>query len=200
MGADAIVAGGQSANPSTEEFIKAFEACDSEYIIVLPNNKNVFLAAKQAAEMYTDAKVRIVPTRSLMQGYGALSVITPGVADVENLVKNAEEAAQSLIDAEITQAVRDVTINGKAIKVGDYIAISNGEIVAVEKDAEAAACAMLDGVDMDEYEIITLFVGKNVSEEKRAELTEALEDKYPECEVVVYEGGQDVYDYLVAIE
>jgi dihydroxyacetone kinase-like predicted kinase len=94
----------------------------------------------------------------------------------------------------------DVTINGKAIKVGDYIAISNGEIVAVEKDAEAAACAMLDGVDMDEYEIITLFVGKNVSEEKRAELTEALEDKYPECEVVVYEGGQDVYDYLVAIE
>ena len=200
MGADAIVAGGQSANPSTEEFIKAFEECDSEYIIVLPNNKNVFLAAKQAAEMYTDAKVRIVPTRSLMQGYGALSVITPGVADVENLVKNAEEAAQSLIDAEITQAVRDVTINGKAIKAGDYIAISNGEIVAVENDAEAAACAMLDGVDMDEYEIITLFVGKNVSEEKRAELTEALEDKYPECEVVVYEGGQDVYDYLVAVE
>ena len=200
LGADAIVAGGQSANPSTEEFIKAFDDCDSEHIIVLPNNKNVFLAAKQAADIYEKAVVHIVPTKNLMQGYGGLSVITPGITDIDMLVSNIEKAANTVIDAEITRAVRDVTINGKSIKTGDYIAISSGEIVAVNESAEAASLGMLETVDMDEYEIITLFVGKNVSEEQRAELVEQIEDKYPDCAVDVYEGGQDVYDYLIAIE
>ena len=200
LGADEIVAGGQSANPSTEEFIKAFEGCDTEHIIVLPNNKNVFLAAKQAAELYKDAKVHIIPTKNLMQGYSALSVITPGITDMEMLVSNIEDAASSVVDAEITQAVRDVTLNGKDVKKGDYIAISSGEIVAVEDSASAVALSMLETVDMDEYEIITLFTGKGVSEEERAELTEQIEDAYPDCVVEVYEGGQDVYDYLIAIE
>ena len=123
LGADEIVAGGQSANPSTEEFIKAFEGCDTEHIIVLPNNKNVFLAAKQAAELYKDAKVHIIPTKNLMQGYSALSVITPGITDIDMLVSNVEDAANSVVDAEITQAVRDVTLNGQsaaALRHGDY--------------------------------------------------------------------------------
>ena len=200
LGADEIVAGGQSANPSTEEFIKAFEGCDTEHIIVLPNNKNVFLAAKQAAELYKDAKVHIIPTKNLMQGYSALSVITPGITDIDMLVSNVEDAANSVVDAEITQAVRDVTLNGKEVKKGDYIAISSGEIVAVENSAGAVVLSMLETVDMDEYEIITLFTGKGVSEEERAELTEQIEDAYPDCVVEVYEGGQDVYDYLIAIE
>lgn len=200
MGADGIVAGGQSANPSTEEFIKAFEECNTEHIIVLPNNKNVFLAANQAAQMYTDAKVHIVPTRSLMQGYGALSVITPGITDINVLVKNAESAAMGVIGGEITMAVRDATISGKSIKQGDYIAITDGEISAVADSADAAVLSMLEELDMDDYEIITLFVGKNISEDERATLTEQLEEQYPDFEIVVYDGGQDVYDYLVAIE
>ena len=200
LGADEIVAGGQSANPSTEEFIKAFEGCDSEHIIVLPNNKNVFLAAKQAAELYDKAKVHIIPTKNLMQGYGALSVITPGITDVDVLVENIEEAAKGVVGAEITQAVRDVTLNGKEVKTGDYIAISEGEIVAISDSAEDVALAMLESIDMDDYEIITLFVGKGVSEENRASLTAQIEDMYPDCVVEVYEGGQDVYDYLIAIE
>ena len=200
MGADGIVAGGQSANPSTEEFIDAFDKCDTEHIIVFPNNKNVFLAANQAAEMYKKAKVHIVPTRNLMQGYGALSVITPGITDIDVLVSSAKSASQGVSGAEITRAVRNVTLNGRAIKVGDYIAISDGEIAAVEQTPEGAVVAMLDDMDLSAYEIITLFVGKDVSEEKRAELTELLEEKYSEFEITVYDGGQDVYDYLVAIE
>ena len=200
MGADGIVAGGQSANPSTEEFIAAFDKCDTEHIIVFPNNKNVFLAANQAAEMYKKAKVHIVPTRNLMQGYGALSVITPGITDIDVLVSSAKSASQGVSGAEITRAVRNVTLNGRAIKVGDYIAISDGEIAAVEQTPEGAVVAMLEDMDLSAYEIITLFVGKDVSEEKRAELTELLEEKYSEFEITVYDGGQDVYDYLVAIE
>lgn len=199
MGADLIVAGGQSANPSTEEFIEAFDKCDTPDILVMPNNKNVFLAANQAAEIYKEAKVHIIPTKSLMQGYGALSVITPGV-DVETLVESATRAAQSVVGSEITRAVRNVTINGKEIKEGDYIAITNGEINVVADDVRSAVLGVFENVDMDDYEIITLFVGKNVSEDDRAELTEEIEELYPDCEVIVYEGGQDVYDYLIAIE
>ena len=200
MGADGIVAGGQTSNPSTEEFINEFKKCRAEHIIVLPNNKNVFLAAKQAADIYKDAKVHIIPTKSLMQGYGALSVITPGITDIDALVESATRAAGSVIGGEITRAVRDVTINGVEVHEGDYIAITDGAITALADSPENTVMAMLGEVDMDEYEIITLFVGKDVSEDDRAELTERIEETYPECEVVVYEGGQEVYHYMVAIE
>ena len=135
-----------------------------------------------------------------MQCYGALSVITPGITDINALVESIQRAASGVIGAEITRAVRDVTLNGKEIKTGDYISIIDGELGSVSPTAEAALTEMLDGVDMDEYEIITLFVGTNVSDDTRADLTELLEDKYPDCEVIVYESGQDVYDYMIAIE
>lgn len=201
IGADAIITGGQTANPSTEEFISAFESCCSDHIIVLPNNKNVFLAARQAAELYDKAKVHIVPTESVMQGYGALSVITPGITDIDMLVKNAESAAGGVLGAEITRAVRDVTIGGKEISCGDYIAIMDHDIAAIADTAEEALVGMLsESVDTDDYEILTLFVGKDVTEERRAEITERLEDEFPELELTVYKGGQEVYDYLVALE
>lgn len=200
LGADEIVAGGQTANPSTEEFISAFERCESENIFVLPNNKNVFLAAKQAAEIYTKAKVYIIPTKNLMQGYGALSVITPGITDMDALAESIERAANGVIGGEITRAVRDVTIDGKKIKTGDYIAITDGEITAVSETAEEAVIDTISEIDSDEYEIITLFVGKNVSEENRASLTEKIEDEFPDFTLEVFIGGQDVYDYLIAIE
>ncbi len=200
MGADAIVVGGQSANPSIEDFIDAFGACDAENIIVLPNNKNIILAAKGAAKLYSDAKVYVLETKSLPQGYSALSVITPGLTDMDALVNSANRAARDVIDAEITMAIRDANIDGTKIKCGDYMALCGGSIAAVADDAESAVIKMLEEADTDLAEIITLFVGKGVSEEKRAELTEQLKEIYDECEIVVYEGGQDVYDYLVAVE
>ena len=200
MGADKIVSGGQSANPSIEDFIDAFKDCDAKEIIVLPNNKNIFLAAKQAAEFYTDVPVHVINTKNIAQGYAALSVINPGFKDINALITSAERAAEDVIDGEITQAVRDATINGKNISVGDYIAISGGNIVAVTDNAEDAVISMLEESDIDLCEIITLFIGANVSAEKRIELTERLNEIYDEYEIVIYEGGQDVYDYLVAVE
>ena len=200
MGVDYIISGGQTANPSTEEFIEVFKLCDTKDIIVLPNNKNIFLAAKQAAEIYEDANVYIVETKNLMQGYCALSVITPGITDMEALTASAQRAANSVIDAEITKAVRDATIDGIEIKSGDYIAISEGNIVATALTAEEAVLEMLEKADTDLSEIITLFVGKDVSAERRVALTEQLEEIYEDQEIVVYEGGQDIYDYFLAIE
>ena len=200
MGADAIISGGQTSNPSTEEFVAAFRKCDAENIIVLPNNKNVFLAAQQAAELYTGADVHIVPTKSLMQGFSALSVINPGITDLKTLTDSAKRAADSVVGSEITEAVRDVTINGKEIKKGDFIAITDGKITAVSDSAESAVLDMLSELDMDDYELITLFVGKGVSDNDRAALTERIEEEYPDCELTVYTGGQDVYNYMVAVE
>ncbi len=200
MGADRIIAGGQTANPSIEEFIAAFDSCDTEHIIVLPNNKNVILAARQAAELYDKAKVHIIETKSLMQGYSALSVITPGIKDIDALCKSAKLAAEGVIGIEVTRAVRDVTMNGLDIKEGDYIAITEGEINAVDKTAEDTAMAALAETDTDLCEIITVFTGKNVDGYRRAELTERIEEEYPDCEVTFYEGGQEVYDYMLALE
>ena len=200
MGADSIVSGGQSANPSIEDFVAAFERCDTKDIIVLPNNKNIILAARQAAQMYTGANVHVVNTKNIAQGYSALSVITPGIKDMDALVSSAERAAAGVIDGEITCAVRDANLDGMSVSKGDYIAISEGNVVSVSDTPENALLSMLSNIDIDLCEIITLFVGNNVSDEKRTELTETLQEIYDEFEIVVYEGGQDVYDYLVAVE
>ena len=150
--------------------------------------------------MYDKAEVHIIETKNLMQGYSALSVITPGITDMDALLESAERAAKSVIDCEVTKAVRDVSIDGMEIKKGDYIAISGGKIVLTAESAEEAVKAMLEEADTDLCEIITLFVGKDVSEDSRAELTEYLEDTYCDCEINVYEGGQSVYNYFLAIE
>ena len=206
MGADKIVSGGQSANPSIEDFVEAFKECDAKDIIVLPNNKNIILAAQQAAEIYSDAdfgedvSVHVINTKNIAQGYAALSVITPGIKDINALITSAERASKDVIDGEITCAVRDAILDGKAISLGDYIAISGGNIVAVSSSAEEAVISMLEQTDIDLCEIITLFVGSDVTVEKRLELTERLKEVYDEYEIVVYEGGQEVYDYLVAVE
>lgn len=200
MGADRIISGGQTANPSTEEFIEAFRLCDAENIIVLPNNKNVILAAKQAAQLYTDAAVHIVETKNLVQGYCALSVITPGITDIEALTGSALRAAQSATDCEVTQAVRDANIDGFTIKQGQFLAFSGGKIASVADSAEDAVLDMLQSADTDLCEIITLFAGKNVTAEQRVRLTDQLKERYCDCEIVVYEGGQEVYDYFLAIE
>ena len=163
-------------------------------------NKNIILAAKQAAQLYTDASIHVINTKNIAQGYSALSVITPGIKDVEALITSAERAAEGVIDGEITCAVRNAIIDGKRISVGDCIAISNGNIVAVETTPEEAVLSMLENVDIDLCEIITLFVGNCVSAEKRSELTEKLKKIYDEYEIVVYEGGQEIYNYLVAVE
>ena len=163
-------------------------------------NKNIVLAANQAADIYKNAKIHVLNTKNMSQGYSALSVITPGIKDIDALIASAEHAANDVIDAEITVAVRDAVIDGNVIKKGDYIAISGGCVTAVSDTPERAVISMLEGADIDLCEIITLFVGKSVSAEQRVALTEALKETYEDYEIVVYEGGQDVYDYLVAVE
>ena len=200
MGADVVIEGGQTANPSTGEFVDAFGRCNAEHIIVRPNNKNILLSATQAAELYTDADIRVVKTANLMQGFSALSVINPSVDNIDDMVASAESAASNVIDGEITRAVRSVSVEGRSISEGEYIAISGGKIVANEETAEEALISLIDSSDADFCEIMTLFVGHEVSAERRADITERLMNDYPDLDLTVYDGGQEVYDYMIAIE
>ncbi len=200
MGVDVIINGGQSANPSTKDFIDAFDSCSAEHILVLPNNKNILLAAEQAASVYEGARIHVIPTKNLMQGYAALSLINPTMTDIDSIILAAKTAADSVADGEITRAVRDVTIDGREIHQGDYIAISGGSILAVSGGAEDAVMDMLSEIDTDFCELITLFVGADVDADRRVSLTDRIGEQYPELELTVYEGGQEVYDYLIAIE
>ena len=201
MGANGIISGGQTNNPSADEFLKAFDDVNADDILVLPNNKNIFLTAKQSAELYDKSRVHIIPTASLMEGFAALSIITPELDDIETVIEEAKEAAKNVIGAEVTYAVRDAVVGGVEVKKGEYMAISAHEIKATAKTAEDALITMLSAMDdIDDHEIITLFVGQDVSDDDRAGVTEKIENAYPDHELIVYEGGQEIYNYLVAIE
>ena len=135
-----------------------------------------------------------------MQGYSGLSVITPGITDMDVLVKSITNAIAGVTDCSITKAVRDASVDGVSIKCGDYMAIVDGKIVSAAQSRTDAVLNALESADTDLCEIITLIVGKNVSDDERVSLTELIKEKYADCEVIVYEGGQDVYDYLLAVE
>ena len=200
MGADGIINGGQTSNPSIEEFVKAFDECEAEDIIVLPNNKNVILAANQAAEIYDKARIHVIKTRSLMEGFSALSVVSAGVEDIDSLIESINRAASGVVGCEITKAVRNVTLHGKNISEGDYISISGGEITSVSDTAEGAFSEFLKAQGAEDYELITVFTGSNVSPEQADEIAELIESEYGDLELTIYESGQDVYDYMIALE
>lgn len=200
MGADVIINGGQTANPSVNDFLQAFKLCNSENIIVLPNNKNVILATLKASELYKDANVHIVESKNLMQGYTALSVINPAITDVETLINSAKNAINSVICGEVTKAVRDADLNGISVKTGQYVAVSNGKMCVACNTANEAVLSLIEELDLDLCEIITLFKGKEVLSEQCYELVETLKQKYEDFEICVYDGGQEIYDYLIAVE
>ena len=200
VGADKIISGGQTQNPSTEQFLDAFREVNAEKIVVLPNNKNIFLTAKQAAELFDKSEIYIIPTKTLMQGYAALSAMV-GEEDAEEMVALATDAAECVIDAEITYAVRDATVGGVCVKKGEYMAISASAIKSTAQTPELALIQMLESVEeLDEREIISVFAGKDVTDTNRAALAELLTEKYPDHEVMFYVGGQEIYSYLLAIE
>lgn len=201
LGADVIINGGQTGNPSTQDFLSAFEALDADHILVLPNNSNIVLTARQAAELWGRGNVHVIPTRTIPEGYSALSVFNPTVTDVDEQIADLTAAKEFVVSGEVTVAIRDTVIGGVEVKQGEYIGILDGDIVTSTSDPLDALCVMIEQTDdLDERELITLFVGAGVNDEDRVRVTEALEEKFDEQEIQVYISGQEIYDYLVAIE
>ena len=201
LGADVVINGGQTGNPAAEQFLEAFEKLNCDHILVFPNNSNIFLTARQAADLWEAGNVTVIPTKTIPQGYAALSVFNPAITDVEEQVADILDAKESVISGEVTVAIRNTTIGGVEVLEGDYIGILDGDLVTAQATPTEAMCEMIRSIeDLDDTEIITLFVGDDVTEDQRAEMTETLEENFPDHEIDVYVGGQKIYRYLIAVE
>ncbi len=199
LGADEVIDGGQTSNPSAGDFIQAFDNVNAENIIVLPDNSNVFLASKQAQQMYKDANVYVIPTKTPQEGYVALSVINSAMDDIDEQIQDIESAIKDVVSIEVTYAVRNATLNGKSVKKGEFMSISQGMITAVSSNAVDTAIEALKNVD-DDKEIVTVFYGKDLEESERERFEELFEENFPDFSLTAYSGEQDVYSLLISVE
>lgn len=199
LGVDYVITGGQTMNPSTEDFINAIELVNADAVILLPNNKNIIMAAEQAANLSQDIQVRVVASRTIPQGIASLMVYDADGGIDEN-AEAMTEAMQHVRSAEVTYAVRDTSIDAFEIKEGQLLGIVEGKIKAVGDDMTQLVCDALATMDMEQAELATLYYGEDVTESDANQLLEALEAQYPEVEFELYLGAQAVYSYLISVE
>lgn len=199
LGVDYVITGGQTMNPSTEDFIKAIEKVNADQVVLLPNNKNIIMAAEQAAKMSETVQVQVVASRTIPQGIAALMAY-----DAEGeLEENAEAMADSMQhvhSAEVTYAVRDTSIDEFEVREGQLLGIVEGKIKAVGDDMQQLICDTLAVMDVEDAELVTLYYGADVTEDEANALLEHLEAEYEDAEFELYNGAQAVYSYLISVE
>lgn len=198
LGATAIVRGGQTMNPSTEEILAAVEACPSAEVVILPNNKNVVMAARQAAE-HASKSVKVVPTASVPQGVAALLALN-AEAGLEESAAAMREASQTVRTAEVTRAVRSTLLGGLRVRRGQAIALVDGQLKVAEESPRGAVRAALTHMVTPESSLITLYYGADTSREEALALADDLGREYPSLEIELVAGGQPHYHYIVSVE
>ena len=199
-GADYIVTGGQTDNPSTEQFVDAFKSVNAENIFVLPNNKNVVMAAKQAGELFEGANVTVMPSKTPQQVYSALTVANER-DNLDVLEEDMLDAISQVQSYSITYAVRDAKVGDVDICKGDYMAFNESNLIATAQSEIDCISKLFESVkDIEDKELVTVFYGKAVSEEIKEEFREFIEENVSNVELVEYDGEQDVYPFLISIE
>ena len=198
LGAAAIVEGGQTMNPSTQEILAAFEDLPTDKIIILPNNKNILMAAKSAAEVSVK-QVEVIPSVTVPQGLAAMLRLIPG-QELADVAKDMNSATKEVESGEITTAVRDVEIDGIEVKEGEIISLHNGKLVGSNKSLKEGCLIFLETAKAEDLDLITLFYGENISKEDAEEMAEFIQEKYPDQEVELQYGGQPHYQFIFSIE
>ncbi|HOA15002.1 MAG TPA: DAK2 domain-containing protein [Bacillota bacterium] len=198
LGVDKCVTGGQTLNPSIQEISEAVEATGAKEVIILPNNKNVILTAKQAADV-VKAKVHVIPSKTMQQGIAAMMGYNSEMSAKDN-VDRMNKGITSVSSGEITYAVRDTKINGLEIKQNDYIGIIDGQLLVKGSDLNEVVMESLDKMIKPESEIITIFYGSEVEEGKASEMVDNIQQKYADMSIELHSGGQPVYYYLISVE
>lgn len=198
LGVDYVINGGQTMNPSTEDFMKAIGNVTGEKVILLPNNSNIILAAKQAAEM-SDREVFVVESKTVPQGIASMLDFDEEVSAVENF-ENMKESIQNIITGQVTYAVRNTNINGVEINENDIIGLKSKEILSVSRDIDETTIDLIDKLVDEDSDLITLYYGSDIEESKAEELLNLLEEKYSEFEFELVYGGQPIYYYLISVE
>lgn len=200
MGADYVIAGGQTNNPSAENFLTAFDEVNADHVFVLPNNGNVVMAAKQAANIYEDSQIHVIESKNVGQGYSALSMLDYGSDDPETIEEILTESMQGTITGMVARAVRDTELNGVEVKKDCYMGFTDHTMYVCEKSKIEAVCALTEKLGMKEKEFLIAVYGKTVTDEEKAQFNAYMGTTYPSVEVYEIEGGQDVYDFLLIIE
>lgn len=198
LGANAIVEGGQTMNPSTEEILNAIENLQTDRLIILPNNKNIILAANQAASV-TVKNVAVIPCTSVPQGLSAMLRLDTG-GDLERIEKEMIDALKEVETGEITVATRSVELNGVNVQQGQVIALHNGKLVASASSLKEACLALLKKAETQDRERITLFYGANITRQEVNQIVDEIRNEYPSHEIELHEGGQPHYQFILSIE
>ncbi|MCL2372284.1 MAG: DAK2 domain-containing protein [Defluviitaleaceae bacterium] len=199
LGADFVIEGGQSMNPSAEDIANAVKRVNAKDVIVLPNNKNIILTAEQAGELAEGVNVHVMRTLSIPQGVSCM-VANADTIPLEDNLAGMREAMEAVHSGQVTHAVRDTVLDGREIKEGDYLCIYDGEIVLVEKDLQSAAKALSTYMLKDGGDIASVYFGEGATEEMAADVASFIENTSPGIEVEVYEGKQPLYSYILSIE
>lgn len=200
LGADEIVQGGQTQNPSTNDFLDAFAKVNAEHIFVFPNNGNILMAAQQAAELYTGAKIHVIPSKSVGTGYVALSTADFTDSDPEAIASGMTEAMKRVSSGYVSPSIRDAEINGVRIAKGDTIGVIEKEIVVSKADRLEATVALAEKMMADDKFMLTIFRGKDADEAEQEKLLGKLEAVCPHAELYFIDGGQDIYPYIFVAE
>lgn len=199
LGADYIIEGGQTMNPSTEDMLNAIDRVNADTIFILPNNKNIILAANQAKTMVEDKKIIVIPTKTVPQGITAIINYVPDM-DPEDNAATMECEIKNVLTGQVTYAVRDTMIDDKEIKQGDYMGIGDSGILSVGRDMEEVTFNMIKAMMHDDLELISIYYGSDVSEEAAEAIKAKVEETYPDCDVELQMGGQPIYYYVISME
>jgi DAK2 domain fusion protein YloV len=198
LGVAALVEGGQTMNPSTQEILKAFEDLPTDRVIILPNNKNIILAA-QAAKEVTVKKVHIVPSRTIPQGLAAMMHLNLD-GDLDKIAEKMDKALEDVITGEITVATRTVEIDGVSVEKDQVIVLLNGKLVSAAKSIEDGVMTMLDKASASDYELITLFYGQDMPASEASRIADKVRISYPSLELELQDGGQPHYQFIISVE
>ena len=199
-GALAVIDGGQTNNPSAKEFVDAFVSVDADYIIVLPNDSNIIMTAKQAAGIYDGADVRVIETKSMAEGYSAMSMADLTLSTIEEVIHEMTHYLPNVTTGYITTATRDAVIGGVDVKEGSYVGLTT-EILSSDTDITRTTLDLFAALpDIDDKQVVTIFYGKDITKEDALALGDALAKQYPLMEFGFIDGAMDVYFYMFAIE
>ena len=199
LGVDYIIEGGQTMNPSTEDMLTAIENVNADNIFILPNNSNIIMAANQAATLVEDKEIIVVPTKTVPQGITAVVNFLPDLSVEENKETMLEEI-QNVKTGQVTYAVRDTEMDGFEIKENDFMGIGDKTILAAGTDKKTVTLEMIDRMVDEDSAIVSIYFGSDSSEEEASEIAEAIEEKYPDVEVEINDGGQPIYYYVISVE
>jgi dihydroxyacetone kinase-like predicted kinase len=198
FGVDFVIEGGQTMNPSTQDMLDAIGKINAENIFILPNNKNIIMAANQAVEL-TEKNIIVIPTKTIPQGITCVSIFDPE-AEVSDNVEAMTEAISKVATGQVTYAVRDTEMDGKVISEGDILGLVEGKINEVGKDAYQVCEKIIENMCSEDSELITVLYGEDAEEDKVNELIQTLEEKYPDKDVQSYNGKQPLYYFIVSVE